>query len=430
MKNFSFLATLLSTVLLSTSCKERSFNQGSTAIKSLDTSSIFKDEVAFKAALFEAAKKSTALFTDNDLQAFFGSIAGPAVRNDKFANFQLSFKPPFAWGVEKAARENVWMSTQGQSAIPVGGFVLVGKDIFPEGYYRLLGEKIPLSELMTKAPWFQWDEANNTWTARKGGGQKRLLEFMFSSRKDDGQFTMYRGAALPSAEPTVSRTDPYASGNPAGRELWFFSSPSINTAAIWAGPTILSSAMPRAELMAAATGAKPTIFVGIEYEYIEIAYLNSNQGPQLFAKDKRAKPLCFVKEKYNRDNHGLDATHVNFATAKAALENAVASGVQFCDEKILVGHTSGLVKNPSYPKRATIHTAAFLKDYPFKDAEKDEFASVCTIPAGTNMEYIESAAADKGQTWLKLGRLKAEWNCPRAFRATSVYFDAEKITVE
>ena len=322
------------------------------------------------------------------------------------------------------------MSTQGQSAIPEGGFVLVGKDIFPEGYYRLLGEKIPLSELMTKAPWFQWDEANKTWTAKKGGGQKRLIEFMFSSRKDDGQFTMYRGAALPSAEPTVSRTDPYASGNAAGRELWFFSSPSINTAAKWANPTILSSSMPRAELMAAATGAKPTIFVGIEYEYIEISYLHSNQGPQLFAKDKRAKPFCFVKDKYNRENHGLNPAKENFAATKAALENAVASGVQFCDEKILVGHTSGLVKNPSYPKRATIHTAGFLKDHAYKDAEKDEFATVCPIPAGTNLEYIESAAADKEQTWLKLGAHKAEWNCPRSFRSTSVYFDTEKITVE
>lgn len=431
-KAFLFLSPLSLFCITFTSfsaCKSRSFNANNSQTQSAPSDPFFATENQFKKAYFESAKKSLSIFSAEDLSQFFSPDQIDALKKNQFENFYLFLQVPFSWAVEHGSFENVWLSLNGGGSIPTGGLILINRDLFPEGYYRGVGSKVPLSDLMTKAPWFAWDATRKSWEPRKEGSQKRLLEFFSAAHKDDETLTLYRGATLPSAATSLAPLDPYASGKPQAGQLWFFASPSINTAISGASPSVLKADFTKSELLSAATGPKPTMYVGIEYDSLEFAFLQSNTEPQLFAKGGRAKPYCIVEGKYKDENHGLTPGTKDFAVITTALEKAVEAGTPFCDSKIISGFISGLTDNPVFAKTAWFKKAGLVKSFPFPDSEKQEGVIVCSVPEETSFEFVESASASQGQTWMRLASLPRDFGCPNAFRSKNIYVDSEKIVI-
>ncbi len=395
-----------------------------TSTKESSVVSTMTDE-RFAISLYDAAQKAKRLFSPVDFDALFGPYAQEAVTQNNPDAFAQSIRTrvPIDWAWKRSEISPTWIYSHGTGSIPNGGMVLLAKNIFPEGYYRVKAASITLPELMVNSPWLEWDGTTGTYTPRKGGASRRILEIFYRLRGESTTFDLYRGGNHPRIVLPAADRNPYQSGKPEKESLYLFSSTSINTALLWSSPSVHASTIYRNELLEAVQGSQPTVYVGFEYEYPEIAFLHTNQSVELFIQNNRAKLMCIEKSKYSSPN--LESS------LKRELDGSLRSGTLFCDEKWFRGFGSGFpsAANPVLTKTATVVADGKLKLSAVKDQDFEEGMMSCKLKAGMKINYGIAFRAENDQVRIHTDTVLDEWQCPRAIRSTVLYVDSQKIDI-
>lgn len=177
-----------------------------------------------------------------------------------------------------------WLTGNGRTT--EGGMALYKGTVYAEGFYRCRAAGIPssifprraytLKELMTQQPWFEWNNDTRTFSAQVGSPAARITQAI---QEDQGSkaITLHRGTntAFSSKEKALATANNFRFGELGG----IFTTPSYEAAKIWANPVVLSAKINPADFLKSATvanpdkGNVPSIYVGIEYGYPEIAFL-------------------------------------------------------------------------------------------------------------------------------------------------------------
>lgn len=392
---------------------KRSFHSGFDSARSYAFTSV---EV-FEKAFYQGAISALSLWSDEDLDSFFDSESVSALRRGSESDFWESFQMnvPLQWGLERSAVSPVHLTRSGPSGIPRGGLVVFKGDVFPEGYYRSRASFLSLKSLMSEAPWFEWNETTRKYTPKKSGSSEQILSSMFQLRGSGSTFTLYRGSGVEDViAPPLSR-DPYRSGESEYQQVMYFSSPSLNTALVWSRPAVWSAEIPRQELLDAVRLTEPVVYVGFEYAYPEIAFLNSVKvSVPMFRKEKRAKIVCLNKKK----------------AAANPIDSSSSQNLKECDSRWAETFTSGFPEPVVLTKTATTRAAALLKTVPIPDFDLEEGYLVCRLKSGAKIQYIEAFPAEKDQVWIHAGRIQEEWGCPRGFASSHFYVDQNHILLE
>ncbi len=399
---------------LLTSCVKRTFHSGFDSSRNGAFSSVEE----FKKALYRASVSALKHFNEGQLEAFFDSESINALRRQSESEFwdSIQLNVPLQWGLERSTVSPVHLTRAGPAGIPRGGLVVFKGDVFPEGYYRSQASFLNLKGLMTEAPWFEWSRASKSFAAKKSGSPERILKSMFELRGESlSTFTLYRGSSVDDVIAPPLNRDPYKSGVSEYQQVMHFSSPSVNTALVWSRPVVWSSEIPRQELLDAVRNTEPVVYVGFEYNYPEIAFLNSVKVPvPLFRKEDRAKILCFNKNKV------VDRSAIS----------SLPQSVKECDTQWAETLTSGFPVPTIATKIATVRVDTLLKMVAIPDVELEEGYVVCRLKSGTQIEYTEAYSVEKNQIWLHANRIDADWGCPRGFANSHFYVDQKHIALE
>lgn len=139
-------------------------------------------ESKFNEALADGAQKALKLFDARDFDSLFGAEARKQLEKNNRENFiqWIHFRVSTDWAWRRSTISPIWLSTVDNGWLPAGGMVILSKNIFPEGYYRTYADTVPLSHLMTKTPWLEWDDASSTYIPRQGGAPKKYWRFSFN----------------------------------------------------------------------------------------------------------------------------------------------------------------------------------------------------------------------------------------------------------
>lgn len=411
MKKICFFALVAALSL--TGCKKRLFNAGFDSERPAPVTS----PEAFQNALFRSAQKAQSVFSQDDLRSFFDDESIQALRGSSIEAFWASVQMnvPLVWGLQRSQVSPVYLSRAGYGGIPRGGMILLGGDVFPEGFFRERASSLKLNHLMTGTPWFEWDRKNQAFVPRTQGGAERILNTIFDLRGSAGTITLYRGAGIePVLAPAPDR-DPYKSGESEYEQVMYFSSPSLNTALMWARPAVWSSAIPRQELLDSVRGPEPVVYVGFEYSYPEIAFLQTIKAPvPAFLKEKRAQILCLNKGKIE---------------GRADTPSA-AGQFEFCDSRWAETHTSGFPEPIVLSQTARLRSDALLKTTPVADSDLEEGYIVCRLKAGERISYTEAYQVENDQIWIHSTGIAEAWNCPRGFASNRFYVDKNKVIID
>jgi hypothetical protein len=400
------------------SCRPRTFTD-SNSYQSGTEQSIEEYAEKLQMELFDAGKRASGVFSENDLSSFFDEYMREAIKLDSLARFKIYPRAPWSIAIKRAVVEPIWLTKHGAGSIPDGGLVLIGKHIFPEGYFRTSSKNISLQELMTAAPWFEWIEQSQRFEPRKGGGQKVLIQSFYKMRGSGRTFTVFRGTGSVESGTRKGNLDPYLSGKPEPDSLRYFSSPSLNTAVLWSSPIVMKAEIPRDVLLQEATSEFPTVYVGIEYAYPEFAFLATSKRVPVYLSDSKPEPFCVSRRK-------IDAESEYEAAAAAAL----SKGATYCAENIAGGFYSGFGENPRLSKKGRSLKPLIFKSAAFLDADIEEGDIGCHIPIDMEFSYTEALQLPNGITWIDLGSLEEKYQCPRSFREANVYVDSAKVQLE
>ncbi len=168
-----------------------------------------------------------------------------------------------------------------------GGMALYKGDIFVEGFYRNrisgVGEalyprrKYSAREILTRQPWFEWTGKTKTFTTHTQGAALRLIRHLSVKQGPDAYVTLHRGTneQYADAQTALSGINTFAFDSYGG----VFTTPDYHAAKNWASPVVLSSRIPMRELADAASqndpafDNMPSLYIGIEYTYVEAAFL-------------------------------------------------------------------------------------------------------------------------------------------------------------
>jgi hypothetical protein len=177
-----------------------------------------------------------------------------------------------------------WLTGNGKQTN--GGMTLYKGDVFAEGFYRCRAAGVEQQifarrkynhvELMTQQPWLEWDRSARKFLPQKGSPAKRLLQHISQDQGSDF-LTLHRGTdvTFSKKETILANRNTFAFENYGG----IFTTPSFEAAKGWANPVVISAKLNSNVFLSAATlpnptrGGVPTIYVGIEYGYPEIAFL-------------------------------------------------------------------------------------------------------------------------------------------------------------
>lgn len=352
------------------------------------------------------------------MASFFSEMALEGLRLSRKSSFisELEFQIPLPWALSRSEVTPVWISRMGVGSIPDGGLVMLNRDLFPEGYFRVRSGTVPLKVLMTQMPWFEWDDAQKTYRPRRGGASERILTGLFALRGAGDSFVLYRGAGLQLNVFEPATRNPYDSGRPESSEVMYFSSPSINTALSWANPAVWKIDLLRAELLNSVKSAQPDVYVGFEYHYPEIAFLRTKSSVALPAQPQKSSLFCVNPKK-------LDSTKDVSQPTDAAVSKS-----QTCNPKWLTAHLSGFPEPAVELKKARLKANALLKMIAVRQVSLQEGQIFCSLKAGTEIEYSQAFEVQKRQLWIHSNGINADWGCPRSFSSTHFYIDAEKVS--
>ncbi|MFA6434219.1 MAG: hypothetical protein WCW52_05940 [Elusimicrobiales bacterium] len=166
-----------------------------------------------------------------------------------------------------------------------GGLSLYNGDIYAEGFYRSRKDGVPgtlyprrkysAAELLTRQPWFEWD--GKAFTPHAQGASLQLIKRLSGSQGSVGYIDLYRGTReqYTDAGAALATINEFNFDSHGG----VFTTPDYSAARNWANPVVLSSRIPIRDLVDAALqnnpdlGNIPSLYIGIEYEYIEPVFL-------------------------------------------------------------------------------------------------------------------------------------------------------------
>lgn len=395
-------------------CMRRSFNKVS------HSREVYTPLTAteFEEGLFSGAREALNFFSQDELVVFFDESTVEELKASRKSSFisGLAFQFPLPWALLRSAVTPVWISRTGSGSIPDGGLVMLNRDLFPEGYYRLRSGTVPLKVLMTQMPWFEWDDGQKTYRPRRGGASERILKGLFALRGAGDSFVLYRGGGLRLNVVEPAMRNPYVSGRPESSEVMFFSSPSLNTALAWANPAVWKIDLLRAELLNSVRNAEPDVYVGFEYHYPEIAFLRTKLSVALPLRPQKSSLLCVNRRK-------LSSARDVSQPADAALSTS-----QDCNPKWLSAHLSGFPEAAVELKKALLKTDALLKMVAVRQDSLQEGNITCALKAGTEIEFSQAFEVQNRQLWIHSSGIDAGWGCPRSFSTTHFYIDAEKVS--
>ncbi len=167
-----------------------------------------------------------------------------------------------------------------------GGMVLYMGDIFAEGFYRnrsggvevgfAARRKYTSKEILTKQPWYEWDAAKKAFTPHVGGAALRLGKHAAAVQGSRSDLLLYRGTNEKySVKENVLATINTFAFDPFGA---IFTTPDYQAAKNWANPVVLSSRIQFRDLADAVSADDPNLgvpklYVGVEFGYVEAAFL-------------------------------------------------------------------------------------------------------------------------------------------------------------
>ncbi|MEN9808822.1 MAG: hypothetical protein RLZZ488_389 [Pseudomonadota bacterium] len=206
-----------------------------------------------------------------------------------------------------------WLSGNGRTT--EGGMTLYKGTVYAEGFYRCRAAGVTsaifprraynLKELMTQQPWLEWNKETRSFNARVGSPVARIVQAI---QEDQGNnsITLHRGTntVYSAKEKALATANSFRFGDFGG----IFTTPSYEAAKGWANPVVLSAKIDPGDFIKAATTANPdkgdvpSIYVGIEYSYPEIAFLyEAGDSSNLFFNSIRAK--CVTEKAQGADKN-------------------------------------------------------------------------------------------------------------------------------
>lgn len=201
-----------------------------------------------------------------------------------------------------------WLTGNGRQSY--GGMVLYKGDIFAEGFYRnrsigvdgmlFRRRAYTQEELFLKQPWFEWNSQNKKFSAKVGNPAERILSHV-AKEQGGASLTLHRGTAVKYADKAtaLATLNSFPFGKMAGG---IFSTPSFENAKSWASPVVLSARFQLNQLtgstlqVSSPNGRLPALYVGIEFNYVEVAFLYApGDKSNLFFDNVVSK--CVVSDK-------------------------------------------------------------------------------------------------------------------------------------
>lgn len=124
---------------------------------------------------------------------------------------------------------------------------------------------------MNWQPWYRWQADSKTLERQSAGAAKRILGHLQAMNQGSELLTLYRGASQVPGKYSPAAADPYQ--RPLKEANLIFATPSRSGALKFASPYLLSTKIPFKELYALLEGNRPSLYVGVEFDYVELAFL-------------------------------------------------------------------------------------------------------------------------------------------------------------
>ena len=263
--------------------------------------------------IFEKENFRDMLFADDIESAARGTLKQDILRGDSCSlvraiNESMS-KPSHFY----------WLTGNGRTSS--GGLAIYKGDVFAEGFYRnraagVEGSLFPRrrynqEELLGRQPWFEWNSQSKKFSPRLGSPATRILTHI-SSEQGSNAFTLYRGTNSKYTDKgaALATLNSFPFGVNTGG---IFSTSSYEKAKGWANPVLLTSRINPKILQDAFTSQKmenrktAPVYVGIEFDYVEIAFLYSpGDQENIFFDNVTSK--CVVSEKAQGSEASLAAS--------------------------------------------------------------------------------------------------------------------------
>lgn len=194
-----------------------------------------------------------------------------------------------------------------------GGITLFKGHVFAEGFYRNRREgitspslfarsKYDVASLMTRQPFLAWDAKQKKFIPAMGKAPAVLADILMS-QTGDPTLNLYRGTNVKYAQPKNALAT--LNNFPFGPFGSLFTTNRYDAALNWSNPIVLKSTLNKRAFFDAATkadpafGGVPSVYLGIEFDYVEIAFLYK-PGTQSNLFFDNLKGICVVKA---RDSH-------------------------------------------------------------------------------------------------------------------------------
>ena len=316
---------LTSVYLFSMSCKSRDFNSDlrgkvepslskpQACHESLNPNAPYTPETLIQQltlAMNHAASSKT-FETENFKDLLFASDVESAskatLKNDAIQGDMCSLARAINESASKPSHF-YWLTGNGRTVF--GGMALFKGDVYAEGFYRNRSSGVDTAlfprksytqeELFLKQPWFEWNSGSKNFVAKLGYPAERILTHL--KREQGGSsLTLYRGTNVKFADKAtaLATLNSFPFGTSHGG---IFSTPSFEKAMGWASPVVLTSRIELDQLFGGTAtsqtqnGTKPAVYVGIEFDYVEVAFLYApGDKNNLFFDNITSK--CVVSEK-------------------------------------------------------------------------------------------------------------------------------------
>jgi hypothetical protein len=301
-------------------CKQRNFSETKSTIEIWDkddtkreiTVSVTGNEIYLPAKLrSEFGKAAAAAIKDPvfGVQGLLGFAAAPLVKK-----LQTGSLTPDEFAAQHWVKVNdddamlLYFIQKTQNGLFETGSGMIGGDIFGEGNYRRrvwFGNDInqkntgiepitSLSKLMNWQPWFKWIRETGSFEFKTSGAAMQILNHLQAMSDKKKTITLYRGASQPQTPGNyrAASLDPYE--NPLKDAKLIFTTTSRAGALRFADPYLLKAEVSFDALRELVSGPKPSLYVGIEFDYPEFAFLVTQAPTNIWFNS--AATECTIKE--------------------------------------------------------------------------------------------------------------------------------------
>ncbi|MCA2958832.1 MAG: hypothetical protein IOD12_01175 [Silvanigrellales bacterium] len=203
----------------------------------------------------------------------------------------------------------VIFSLSAGARISNGGIAIYKGHVFAEGFYRNRNvgvdgslyprRKYDAKELLTQQPHFIWQQAEKRFVPALGKASETLAKILIAESKT-GTVELHRGTNMKYSDPKVALAT--LNNFPFGTFGGIFTTPEFEAAKRWSSPVVLSTSFSKDAFLSAVTNSDanfenaPSVYVGVEHDYVEAAFLyKPGSSTNLFFDNVKKK--CAVKAK-------------------------------------------------------------------------------------------------------------------------------------